>query len=185
MRILPKTFNEALNLVCNILIQGDSRYNNSENEVFLANSILNEIINLEEKEIPKINKPNENNLLKMGYVQKHEKYVAKILLKQNGFQDSEIFFERRFRGSRPDVLGEKEEAFIPVECCSCRIDKIIDYLQESEEVWIITREFCNEEMKWFVFKKGLNWQRYSKIKKIQQEKLKRIKSPLDDIMGRK
>ena len=181
MKILPKTLNEALTLIHNILIQGDSRYNNSENEVFLANLILDEIIHLEEKEIPKIKNPNENNLGKMGYVQKHEKYVAKILLKQKGFQDSEIFFERRFRGSRPDVLGEKEEEFIPVECCSCRIDKIIDYLQESEEVWVITRECFNEKMKWFVFEKGSNWERYSIIKKIQQEKLKKIKSPIDSL----
>jgi len=179
MKILPKTFNEALNLIQNILIQGDSRYNDAENEVFLAKLILKEIINLEEKEIPKINKPNENNLQKMGYVQKYEKYVSKIILKQKGFQDSEIFFERRFRGSRPDVLGEKGNIFIPVECCSCRIDKVIDYLQESEEVWVITREFSNEKMKWFVFKKGLNWKKYSIIKKMQQEKLKKIKSPID------
>jgi len=39
-----------------------------------------------------------------------------------------------FRGSRPDVLGEKDNMLIPVECCSCRVNKIIDYLNYVQEV---------------------------------------------------
>ena len=183
MRILPKTLKEAVEVICNILKQGDERYNDVEKEVFLAKALLNKMVFLEEKEIPKMKKPEEEDLLKMGYVQKDEKYVAKVLLKQKEFQDNEIFFERRFLGSQPDVLGEKKDIVIPVECCSCRVDKIITYLSESEEVWIITREFSNEKMKWFIFKKGPNWKDFLKIKKIQEEELKQIKSPLDEIMS--
>lgn len=105
-----------------------------------------------------------------------------MLFKQGGFQDNEIFFERRFMGSRPDVLGIKKDRFIPVECCSCRIDKILGYLQKSEEVWIITREFSNEKMKWFTFKKGKNWNKFLEFEKKKMDKLKQIKSPLDIIM---
>ena len=184
MRILPKTFEEALEIICDILKQEDSRYNNFEGETLLANLISKEIISLEEKEIPKIKKPEKDDLLKMGSVQIDEKYVAKMLLKQEEFQDNEIFFERRFLGSQPDVLGGKKNIFIPVECCSCRVDKIINYLPESEEIWIITREFSNEKMKWFIFKKGPNWEKFSEVKKLQQEKLKQIKSPLDGIMSK-
>ncbi len=184
MRILPKTFKEALEVICNILKQGDQRYNDIEKEVFLAKALLNKMVFLEEKEIPKIKKPKEDDLWKMGYIQKEEKYMAKVLLKQKEFQDNEIFFERRFLGSQPDVLGEKKDIIIPVECCSCRVDKIITYLPESEEIWIITREFFNEKMKWFVFKKGSNWEKFLEVKKLQQEELKQIKSPLDGIMSK-
>lgn len=181
MRILPKTFEEAMHLISNVLKQGDHRYNSTENEVFLAKSILKEFVLLEERQIPEIDALEEKNSKKMGYVQKDEKYVAKILLVKQGFNEKEIFFERRFLGSQSDVLAEKEEIFIPVECCSCRIDKIIDYLPESKEVWIITREFSNEKMKWFVFKRGPNWNDFIKIRKLQQEKLK--KTPIDELMN--
>jgi len=39
-------------------------------------------------------------------------------------------------------------------------------------------------MKWFVFKKGPNWEKFFEVKKLQQEELKQIKSPLDGIMGK-
>ncbi len=182
MRILPKTFKEALEVIDNILKQGDNRYNDIEKEVFLAKALLNKMVFLEEKEMPKIKKPKEDDLQRMGHVQKDEKYIAKALLKQKEFQDNEIFFERRFLGSQPDVLGEKKDVIIPVECCSCRVDKIITYLPESEEIWIITREFSNEKMKWFVFKKGPNWEKFLEVRKLQQKELKQIKSPLDGIM---
>lgn len=181
MRILPKTFNEAMYLVSNILKQGDHRYNDTESEVFLAGSILRELVLLEEEEIPQIDNPKQEDLRKMGYIQKEEKYIAKILLKQKEFKENEIFFERRFQGYQPDVLGEKENVFIPVECCSCRVDKILTYLLESEEVWIITREFSNEKMKWFIFKKGPKWNDFIKIKKLQQEELKKIPSPIENL----
>lgn len=44
MRILPKIFNEALNLIYNILNQGDHRYNDFEKENLLAGSILKEVV---------------------------------------------------------------------------------------------------------------------------------------------
>ena len=39
MRILPKTFKEALEVIYNILKQGDNRYNDIEKEVCLRGSI--------------------------------------------------------------------------------------------------------------------------------------------------
>ncbi len=52
MEINPKTFEEALDLVREILIQGDTRYNDIEREITLAQFILYKAISLEETEFP-------------------------------------------------------------------------------------------------------------------------------------
>lgn len=187
MKTQPKTFQEALDLVYNLLNQGDSRYNDPENERALAKFILSHAISLEEKEISQVKKPEQNDLIKIGSVQKEEKYLAKILLKQQGFKDNEIFFEARFYGSQADVLAESNERVIPVECCSCRIDKIIDYLLKTEEVWVTTRglppwekiPYLKEKMKLFIFKKGPNWNNVLDFKKKNLKSLQTIGSPID------
>lgn len=189
MKIFPKTIKEAWETVWDILSQGDSRYNDPESELILANFIINEAISLEEREIPKMKEPTDKELGNLFEIQREEKYLAKYLLKQQGFQDDEIFFERRFRGSQPDVFAEKEDKIILVECCSCRVSKIIDFLLEVEEVWIITRGESPwkihplfEKMQWFVFKKGRNWNKVLEFEKRKLEELKKIKSPLDTLM---
>ena len=183
MKILPETFEQALDLVYKILNQGDSRYNDSESEIILARFILMEIVSLEENTIPEITLPEKIDSHKMGRVQIEEKYLAKLLLNKEGFNDDEIFFERMFLGSRSDVLGEKENKIIPIECCSCRVNKILDYLSEVEEVWIITRAFSNEESRLFIFKRGPEWDKILIFEKYKAEELKKIPSPLDNLMG--
>ena len=182
MKINPKTLEQALDLVYKVLNQGDSRYNDSESEIFLANCFLEKVISLEKRKIPKITLQGKEVLWKIGNVQKEEKQVAKYLLNKEGFNDEEIFFERIFLGSRPDVLGEKENRIIPIECCSCRVTKILDYLSEVEEVWVITRAFSNEESYWFIFKKGSNWKKFLDFQKNKLEELKKIKYPFDELM---
>jgi len=182
MKILPKTTQEAMEIVYNILNQGDSRYNDPKSELILSKFIINNAISLEEKEISHIKKPEENELKDIKGVQKLDKYLAMILLKQIGFKDNEIFFERRFLSSRPDVFAESQNKIIAVECCSCRIDKIIGYLSEAEEVWILTlgeppweiNHYLKEKMHWFIFKKGDNWNKVLEFKKRQIEKLKSV-----------
>ena len=181
MRISPKNIEEGMDIIYNILKQGDSRYNNTEGEVFLSSSLVKQIVSLEEREIPKIEKPEERELNDIGRVQSKEKYVAKTLLKQQGFRDNEIFFERRFLGSRPDIFVEKEGIRIAVECCSCSVGKILEYLSEVYEVWVLTRgEFpwevplIGERMRFFVFKRGLNWDNISELKETRLKKLKQI-----------
>ena len=109
------------------------------------------------------------------------------MLKQNGFKDKEIFFEREFLGSRPDIFAEKDDKSILVECCSCRVNKIINYLLDADEVWIITRgippwepiHYIKDKMQWFIFKKGISWREVLEFKKSQVEQIKKVKSPLD------
>ncbi len=186
MKILPKTEKEALKIVYDILNQGDSRYNSPENEEALSKFILANAIELEEKIFPSINKPETNTNL---FVQGEEKYISKQLLKLEGFQDNEIFFERLFLGSRADVLAESKNKIIAVECCSCRIDKIINYLNNVDEVWIITKglppyenfHYSKSKMQWFVFKKGKNWNKVLDFQNSSKEELRKIKSPFDSL----
>lgn len=188
MRIIPKTEKEALKLVYDVLNQGDSRYNSPEEEMVLSKFLIIDSIELEERLIQSINKPDENEI-NLG-VQWEKKYIAKTLLIKEGFKDNEIFFERLFLGSRPDVLVESNHKIVAVECCSCRIDKVISYLNEVDEVWIITRgeppyekiHYLKDKMQWFVFKKGKNWSKVLDFQKARQEELKKIPSPLDSLM---
>ncbi len=135
MILQPKTIEGAKEMVYHILNQGDSRYNNTEDEINLDFSIFNQIVSLEEREIPPIKKLREEEMFLVKGVQKDEKYVSKILLKKQGFQDNDIFFEKRFLGSIPDVLAKKETKTIAIECCSCRTDKILEYLPKANEIW--------------------------------------------------
>jgi hypothetical protein len=186
MKILPKTEKEALDLIYNILNQGDTRYNDFKNELILSDFLLNDAISLEEKEILCSKEPEKSDLEKIKGVQKIDKYLAKILLNKEGFKDVDIFFERSFLGSRPDVLAESTRKIIAVECCSCRIDKIIHYLSEIDEVWILTlgespwviNPYLKDKMHWYIFRKGSNWELVLDFKKQQIKELKKVPSLL-------
>lgn len=186
MRIQPKNREEAMKLVFDILNQGDSRYNAPENEEVLSSFLINQAISLEESAFPELNEPDKKDVL-IHNVQGWEKQIAKALLKIRGFEDAQILFERRFFGSVPDVVAEKDDLTIIVECCSCRIDKIIDYLSKVDEIWVLTRgekpweaKPLFEKMQWFIFKKGANWDNiYGNFQKKRIEELKKVKSPLD------
>ncbi len=190
MKIIPKTMQEAIGSVYNILNQGDSRYNDPEREIILADFLIKEAVTLEEKMIPKIefSKQDEETAKYLYNVQWSQKKLAIELLKKEGFTDNEIYLERQFLGSRPDIIAESDNKIIIVECCSCRIDKIITFLTKSEEVWILTSgqdpneefQYLNSKMQWFIFKTGKNWQEvFSDFQKKNQEQLKKVRSPLD------
>jgi len=179
-----KTEKEAMNFISNIIKQGDDRYNNIEDEKILSSFILANAISTEEKEIPGIEKPEK--LAKE--VQATAKYIAEFILKNEGFEKEDIVHENTFLGTRPDILAESAKKSVAVECFSCKVHKIIDYLSKLDEVWVITRglppweriKYLKENMKLFIFKKGLNWDEiYSKYQNKIQKELKNIKSPLD------
>lgn len=188
MSIQPESREEAMKLVFDILNQGDQRYNAPEAEETLANFLINQAISLEENQFPIINEPNQEEILK-HLVQGWEKQIVKALLKIRGFDDVQISFERRFLGSVPDVAAEKENLVVIVECCSCRVDKIIEYLSKVDEVWVLTRgenpweeRPLFEKMQWFIFQKGVNWNKiYNAFQKKRMEELKKIKSPFDGL----
>lgn len=188
MIIKPLSFEEALDLVYNVLNQGDSRYNAPENEEVLANFLLNSAIILEEKNIPSIDLSKKKLKDLLTEVQWSQKFIAKELLKLEGFKEQNISFEKRLLGYQPDILAKSESKFIVVECCSCKTKKVIDFLEEVDEVWVITKGYTPEEnpidkaeaMMWFVFRKGKNWKRMLEVhKKEILQSIKNIKDPLD------
>jgi len=186
--IYPQTIEEATRLVYNTLNQGDSRYNNPEAERTLALFILKKAISVKENPFPKLSEPKQEEISK-HFVQGWEKQIAKTLLKIRGFDDLQIFFEKRFLGSVPDVMAEKENLVVIVECCSCRVDKIIEYLSKVDEVWVLTRgekpweeRLLFEKMQWFIFQKSVNWNKiYNNLQKERMEDIKKIKSPFDNL----
>lgn len=188
MKIHPKTIEEAIDLIYNILNQGDSRYNDAEPEKILSFFLVNQAISLKKVNLPSIKRPNKEEIIK-HFVQGEEKHIARSLLKLDGFKDSEIFYERSFLGSKPDVLAEKGGKVVLVECCSCRVSKIIDYLSAASEVWILTygespwkEKPLFKKTQWFIFKSGPRWNEvYNKFKQKQKEELKKIPSPIDSL----
>jgi len=191
MIIQPKNTEVAREIVSKILIQGDIRYIDPENEYILADFLLNKGISLEKRKIPKTeNDIKSNSKFIRSKVQLIYKLFAKDMLKREGFKEEEIYFERRFLGLRPDVFAEKGNKTILVECCSCKISKIIDFLSEVDEVWVITRgenpyyrDYISEEREWFVFKKGKKWgSEYKKYRKKIIGEIKNIKNTIDTLL---
>ena len=164
---------EAQKAIFDILNQGDSRYDNPKEELVLANFLLEGAISLEKT----INE--DTRLNKVRGIQANEKRFAMGVLKQEGFKEEEIFLEVMFQGSRVDVLAEKRDKIILVECCSCRVDKIRDFLTISNtEVWVIIRDELSEVYR---FKRGLNWHLVEDLEMKKLQQLKKIKSPLDNL----
>lgn len=169
-QIMPKTLEEGMNLIFEVLIQGDTRYYNHWGELDLVRFILNKAILLYEADIPDLSDRIDEEKIGSHHVQRPFKEVAKVLLKLAGFENEQIFLERNFFGSIPDLTAQSTDRVTLVECCSCRVTKIIGYLQEEkvEEVWILTTgampwekekyvRALGGKMQWFIFKKGPNW----------------------------
>ena len=183
-----KTTDEARCLIDEVLKQGDTRYNDTEAEDTLALFLTDQAISIEEKDFPEIEESKEKDIVR-HFVQGQEKHIAKILLMKQGFKNSEIFFERRFNGSTPDVFAEKEGLTFLVECCSCRVSKIVDFLSKADEVCVLTlgenpweEKPLFKKMQWFVFRKGPNWNKiYKDFRKRKTVELKKVKSPFDNL----
>ena len=185
MRKIPNNVNDALSFVRDILVQGDFRYRDVESECDLASFLLRDAIVLNEKAFPTVLKEPDEKAIRRHRVQGSEKCVAEALLKLQGFGDKDICFERNFRGSVPDVIAGKD-LVVPVECCSCRVDKIIEYLAFSEvkEVWVLTRgvgpwvdcaDLVSEDdrMGWYIFRRGINWEKtYSNFDLSKRKRLR-------------
>ena len=189
MIILSKNKEDAKDLVYNILNQGDSRYNDPEREETLADFLLNLAIILEKKEIYFVEEFNEK-FEKFLEIQGNQKSIGKELLKIAGFKEQNIYFERRLMGYQPDIFAESEDKLVVVECCSCKIKKIIAFLEKVDEIWILTKGYPpwenpkdkSEAMEWFVFRKGENWDKtLIQYKKEIYEAIKNVRNPLDRI----
>ncbi len=184
MIIIPKTQEEAERVVREILNQGDCRYDDIYCECLLATFLFNKSISLEKREAPSITKPKNFDFDSIKGKQKEEKYIGKVLLKKEGFEDKEILFEQSFCGSRADILATSKQKIVVVECCSCRVNKILEYLsfereQINIEVWVLAADSSHwknypQNMQRFIFKKGKDFlSRLNKLNKIKLEEMRR------------
>lgn len=183
--IKPENYQEALRIVWNLFNEGDSRYDDSISERILADILFSSAVSIEEREIPSISAPAEQDLREFSHLsQNDEKYIAKFLLKKEGFQDTEIFSEVKHLNSRPDIFAISESKKVIVECCSCRVSKVLEYLsEENSEFWLITKgnppwqESKFEMKKWFIFHRGENWGKFNK--EIEENSLRKLKQVPD------
>ncbi len=194
-QIRLKTLEEGMDLIFEVLIQGDTRYYDHWGELDLSKFLLKEAILVYESEIPDIKDKIDHDKISSHRVQGSFKEIARVLLKLSGFENNQIFFERNVSGSIPDLLAKSPDKSIIVECCSCRVTKIIAYFQEEkvEEVWVLTigAQPWEEEryikalggkMQWFIFKRGLNWSTtLQKYKENIEKELSKIHNVGDDL----
>lgn len=187
--LFKNSFAENYNFIEEVLVQGDSRYSDPYFVKILAYFITKKAISINEREIQKIQEPKESELFEINEPQKLAKYIAKILLISEGFSDAEIFFERNFGDDRPDVAALNSSKEIFVECFSCRVNKVIDYISQNRTLWVLTsgsypwdKNLLTEQIKFIEFKKGKNWNLvFNEYKSKQSKILESIKNPLDSL----
>lgn len=87
-QIMPKTLEEGMNLIFEVLIQGDTRYYDFEAQRILIWFLVGQGISLEERDLPAIPAPKEEDFQFYGAnIQREEKYIARFLLfNQTGFK---------------------------------------------------------------------------------------------------
>jgi len=187
--LFKNSFAENYNFVEKVLVQGDSRYLDPHSADILAHFLSENAITTTEHKIPLLIEPTNKELEKINEPQKLAKYIAKILLISEGFSDAEIFFERNFGDDRPDVAALNSSKEIFVECFSCRVNKVIDYLSQNRALWVLTsgsypwdKNPLTEQIKLIEFKKGQNWNLvFNEFKAKQSKILESIKNPLDNL----
>ena len=174
--------------------QNDPRYTpDIELLNILAYFLYDKAVIVEEKIISNISPPSNEILFEIGKPQALHKYIALELLKSEDIDKENIFFEYTIYGKRADIYATKNGKTILVECCSCYIKKIIDYLkEENTELWIITRGygpwdknfpgFEKNKSFWFIIKRGQNWKKYHEAyEKYVEMKIKKVRNPLDSL----
>ena len=171
---------EAIQKVRDIFQQGDGRYENPENAVLVSQFIENKAIKIEKKILTDI-EVSEKESEGVRAPQQIYKVIGKRLLENLGYES--IIFEVSIPGGRVDILAEsKNKETIAVECCSCRIDKAIDFLKEGFVLWILS--YGNgpivKELPLYIVKKGENWDPYFREYENKMNRiLKEVKSPFD------
>jgi len=113
------------------------------------------------------------------------KHIARKFLEKEGFKF--LFYEKKIYGGRVDMLMEntKNGNKMAVECCSCRIDKAIDFLKEGGNKLMIVISpdtFDPKYIDYVIVERGPNWDKFLKFHEDYQSKcMKKIKNPLDNL----
>ncbi len=159
---LQRKLIKNFNLLNKVLVQGDSRYYDPYFMKIIAYFIAKKAIIIEQKPIKDIKEPKDKELdiKNLREPQKLAKFIAYKLLKDQEYEDKDIFFERTYNDERPDVSAKE----IFIECFSCRVNKVISYLNQDKELWILTsgsypweKEPLAEPIKHYILKQGPEW----------------------------
>jgi DNA invertase Pin-like site-specific DNA recombinase len=138
--------------------QSDSRqvkkYQNMLSQLFKDKALIEKILNLiTQKQLSIEEKPieidiNEAETAKMSGLDKQKNYLGHELLREEGFIDEEIFFNKMYvNADNPAVSAMHEQRKIYIEYNPEKYQKILDYTSEDIEVWIILTE-----KKYYLFK---------------------------------
>lgn len=183
-RTNQKSKEEYKKLINNLFIQGDGRYSQTYVDD-LVYFLKNGAIIIETKDVSSIKEHTQKDLTSIKGPQKLQKLITLSLFEELGIKL--IGFERRIIHGRVDVLGEKDNKKIYVECGPCRVDKGFNYLREDKiELWLVDSwlesnpKRTNVEL--HVVKRGPNWEEcIRKYDAFLCQELKKIKNPLDNL----
>lgn len=185
MKIL-KTSEKTIALVQDIFEQGDSRYFDLRSATIVAIFLENKGIEIIKTFIKSYIQPSGDELNDIHPPQQYYKAIGKKWLEKSGYKV--LDFELPFCGGIADILADhtvKNER-VAVECCSCRTDKAIDYLEEKNTVlWVMSLKktgLPEEDIPLFIIKRGPNWDECLKVYKDDlRRRLMSVKSPLDKL----
>lgn len=171
---------EVYTWIQKFLVQEDYRYTAFPEEVIpLIFFIGNDAISIEEKYLPIIEKPQNSDLEKIKGPQKEYKYIASKLLDLEWINNDKIIYEFTFHGRIVDAYVNNEDKIILIECGSCYIPKVLEYLRQPKaEIWIITKgenirqdnKLNSKNIRWFILKRGKNWDEFYKAHKEKEFK---------------
>jgi len=175
-----KANDQTIRKVIDIFQQGDYRYTDPWNAIIVACFIDGNAITMERKEemIPNL-KHEKNNKIKGP--QEIFKLYAKQIAEKKGFVIKG--YEYSFSGGKTDVFAVKNKTKLAIECCSCRISKAIDYLNEPNTLlWVMLRDI-KDKIIFFEFSRGQNWSDYNKFHNEYMES--QIRKHYDRLFGSK
>ena len=183
---------EVYDWIIENVTQNDVRYYPFLEEIApLISFIYNKGISIEERNLPKIEKPSQEEINKIKEPQKYYKYIALKLIELENININKINFESTFQGRRVDVYVASDNKIILIECCSCGVPKVINYLEnEDVELWIIKKgkfpwkDYVeSEESRLIIFKRGENWkENYEKYKFYREARFKDIQEAYEKVI---
>ncbi len=170
---------ETMDMVNDIFIQGDNRYDDFLAQASVAGFIANDALSIDSKTLKD---PKSKDISDIKGPQQDLKRIAAHLLRKRGFtvQGCEISGS----GGTADMVGVKGKKRILVECGPCRIDKPVCYLESPDIVlWVLTP--CPTGVIFHEITRGQRWEEFLKFHKEEERKMKeRANTAMDTVYKR-
>ncbi len=115
---------------------------------------------MEKKEENILESPKDEELKSIKGPQKIFKFYATKIAEKDGFKVKE--YEPSILGGKADVLAINKDNRLFIECCSCRINKAVDYLSKPNTfLWIMLKNFT-DKITIFEVSRGKKWTQFKK-----------------------